>query len=68
MEEYKKTVAVLTEEGDLNLHVFDVNQIEKTMEEEKTDDESEALRNLLSRSYSLCSIQWQEINQINFKF
>ncbi len=68
MEEYTRKVAVLTEEGSLNIHVFDINHIELTMEEEKTDDESEALRILLSRSYSLCSIQWKEINQINFKF
>ncbi len=68
MEEDTRKVAVLTEEGSLNIHVFDINQIEVTMEEGNTDDESEALRTLLSRSYSLCSIQWQEINQINFKF
>jgi len=57
---------VLTEEGDLNIHAFDVNHIELTMEEE-TDNEYEALEELLSRSYDLSSIQWQEIRQINFR-
>ena len=57
---------MLTEEGDLNIHAFDVNHIELTMEEE-TDNEYEALEELLSRSYDLSSIQWQEIRQINFR-
>jgi hypothetical protein len=68
MQENTKIIAVLTEEGDLNIHAFDINHIELTMEEGKTDNECEALKNLLSRSYRLCSIQWQEIKRINFKF
>jgi len=68
MQENIKIIAVLTEEGDLNIHAVDINHIELTMEEEETDDESEALENLLARSYRLCSIQWQEIKRINFKF
>jgi hypothetical protein len=66
MQEDTKIIAVLTEEGNLNIHAVDVNHIELTMEEEETDDESEALEALLSRSYRLCSIQWQEIKRINF--
>ena len=53
MQENTKIIAVLTEEGDLNIHAFDINHIELTMEEEETDNESEALENLLSRSYRL---------------
>ena len=68
MQENTKIIAVLTEEGDLNIHAVDINHIELTMEEEETDNECEALENLLSRSYCLCSIQWQEIKRINFKF
>jgi len=68
MQENIKIIAVLTEEGDLNIHAFDINHIELTMEEEETDNECEALENLLSRSYCLCSIQWQEIKRINLKF
>jgi hypothetical protein len=68
MQENTKIIAVLTEEGDLNIHAIDINHIELTMEEEETDNECEALENLLSRSYRLCSIQWQEIKQINLKF
>jgi len=68
MQENTKIIAVLTEEGDLNIHAFDINHIELTMEEEETDNECEALENLLSRSYRLCSIQWQEIKRINLKF
>ncbi len=68
MQENIKIIAVLTEEGDLNIHAVDINHIELTMEEEKADDEGEALENLLSKSYRLCSIQWQEIKRINFKF
>ena len=66
MQENIKIIAVLTEEGDLNIHAFDINNIKLTMEEDI--DESEALEALLSRSYRLCSIQWQEIKRINFKF
>ncbi|HML73161.1 MAG TPA: hypothetical protein PKB02_01570 [Anaerohalosphaeraceae bacterium] len=65
MQENMKIIAVLTEEGDLNIHAFDINNIKLTMEEEDID-ESEALEALLSRSYRLCSIQWQEIKMINF--
>jgi hypothetical protein len=68
MQENIKIIAVLTEEGDLNIHAIDINHIELTIEEKKTDDECEALEHLLSRSYRLCSIQWQEIKRINFKF
>ena len=68
MQENLKIIAVLTEEGDLNIHAVEINHIELTMEEEETVDEYEALENLLSRSYRLCSIQWQEIKKINFKF
>lgn len=67
MQENTKIIAVLTEEGDLNIHAFDINHIELTMEEEASD-ESEALEAILSKSYSLCSIQWQEIERINFRF
>jgi len=66
MQENMKIIAVLTEEGDLNIHTVDINYIELTMEEEETEDESQALEALLSRSYHLCSIQWQEIKRINF--
>ena len=45
MQENIKIIAVLTEEGDLNIHAVDINHIELTMEEEETDDESEALEN-----------------------
>jgi hypothetical protein len=64
MRENTKIIAVLTEEGDLNIHAFDINNNKLTMEEDT--DESEALEALLSRSYRLCSIQWQEIKRINF--
>jgi hypothetical protein len=64
MQKNTKIIAVLTEEGDLNIHAFDINNIKLTMEEDI--DESEALEALLSRSYRLCSIQWQEIKRINF--
>ncbi|MCD4831687.1 MAG: hypothetical protein K8R02_07785 [Anaerohalosphaeraceae bacterium] len=68
MGSYTKTLAVLTEEGSLNIHAIDVNQIELTMEEEDTDDENDALDVLLSRLYNLDSIQWQVIEKINLKF
>lgn len=64
MQENMKIIAVLTEEGDLNIHAFDINNNKLTMEEDT--DESEDLEALLSRSYRLCSIQWQEIKRINF--
>ena len=67
MQKNTKIIAVLTEEGNLNIHIFDINHIKLTMEEEATD-ESEALEAILSKSYNLCSIQWQEIDRINFRF
>jgi len=68
MQENIKIIAVLTEEGNLNIHAFDMNHIELTIEEKEADNESGVLEHLLSRSYRLCSIQWQEIERINFKF
>ena len=35
MQENIKIIAVLTEEGDLNIHAIDINHIELTIEEKK---------------------------------
>ena len=68
MQENIKIIAVLTEEGDLNIHLFDINHIKLTMKEQKIDDENIVITDILSQLYYANSIQWQEIKQINFKF
>lgn len=67
MNNNTKIIAVLTEDGDLNILTFDVNHVELTMEDQGTDDENEALEVLLSGSYDLSSIQWQEIKGVNLR-
>ena len=68
MKENTKIIAVLTEEGDLNIHRFDINHLEITMEEKDRVDEYSVLEALLSGLYNLNTIQWQEIKRINFGF
>lgn len=67
MDNNTKIIAVLTEGGDLNIHAFDISHIELTMKGDVID-ESEALEMFLAGHYDLCSIQWQEIERINFRF
>ena len=67
MQDTMRTIAVLTEDGDLNIHLFDAKFVETTMETEAFEDETDAFEYILSEMYSLCSIQWQEIHQIQFK-
>ena len=68
MNNNTKIIAVMTEEGNLNIHAFDINHIELTEAWQQTDDENEAINVLLSCSYDLSSIQWQQIERINFRF
>lgn len=66
MKEDSKIIAVLTEKGDLNIHIVDADQMESVMKEEMSD-EYEAMEAILSTVYDLCSIQWQEIKQISIR-
>lgn len=61
-------VAVLTEEGNLNLHAFDLNLTAVMMQRREADQESEAVEVLLSQIYDLEAISWQVIKRINLKF
>lgn len=61
-------VAVLTEEGNLNLHAFDLNLTAFMMQQREADQESEAVEVLLSQIYDLEAISWQVIKRINLKF
>jgi hypothetical protein len=67
-EKRNSKVAVLTEEGNLNLHAFDLNLTAVMMQRREADQESEAVEVLLSQIYDLEAISWQVIKRINLKF
>ena len=69
MQENTKIIAVLTEEGDLNIHFIRIEQIEQTKQEVGMIKDSTAIFDILLSD--LCypsSIQWQEIKRVNFRF
>ncbi len=66
MKEDSKIIAVLTEKGDLNIHIVDAERMESVMKEEMSD-EYEAMEAVLSTIYDLCAIQWQEIKKISIR-
>lgn len=68
MENETVKVAVLTEEGNLNLHAFDINLRAVMMQRGEADQESEAVEVLLSQIYDLEAISWQVFKRINLKF
>ena len=68
MQQDKKIISVLTEEGDLNIHLLDINHINLTMQESRINDENIVITDILSKLYYANSIQWQEIKRINLKF
>ncbi len=63
-----KVIAVLTDQGCLNIHLIDIDKIKLTSDEKLANNEGEAIESYLSGFYDLDSIQWQQIMQINFNY
>lgn len=63
-----KVIAVLTDNGCLNIHLIDIDEIKLTLDEQLANNEGEAIESYLSRFYDLSSIQWQQIKKVNFNY
>lgn len=63
-----KVIAVLTDNGCLNIHLIDIDKIKLTLDEQLANNEGETIESYLSGFYDLDSIQWQQIMQINFNY
>ena len=69
MQENTKVIAVLTEEGELNIHFIHTEEIKRTKQDIGMIDDGTAISDILLSNLGYSSaIQWQEIKQINFKF